>query len=67
VNVHDNVEVSELVTLVGVTVHDVLFVARLTTLAKPFNPITVMVEGAAVPALTVMEVGEAAMVKSWTV
>jgi hypothetical protein len=38
-----------------------------TTPAKPFTPVTVMVEVAAVPALTVILVGLAAIVKSWTV
>jgi len=30
-------------------VHDVLLVVRLTTPAKPFRPVTVMVDEAAVP------------------
>jgi len=36
VNVQDNVEEPEPVTLVGVRVHAVLLLARLTTPAKPF-------------------------------
>jgi hypothetical protein len=49
VKVQDRVEVPEPVTLVGETVQEVLLVVRLTTPAKPFNPVTVMVEVAAVP------------------
>ena len=64
--VHDSVEEPEPVTLVGETVHEVLLVVRLTTPAKPFRPVMVMVEVAAVPGLKVTVVGLAAMVKSWT-
>jgi len=60
------VEVPEPVTLVGLTVQDVLLVARLTTPANPFRPVIVMVEVPAVFALTVTVVGLAAIVKSWT-
>ena len=49
VNVQDSVELPEPVTLVGETVHEVLFVVRLTTPANPFRPVTVMVDVAAVP------------------
>jgi hypothetical protein len=35
-NVHESVEEPEPVTLVGETLHEVLFVAKLTTPAKPF-------------------------------
>jgi len=64
--VHDNVALPEPVTLVGATEQEVLFVVRLTTPAKPFTAVTVIVEVPAVPALTVTLVGLAAMVKSWT-
>jgi len=67
VNVHDRLAVPEPVTLVGLIEHEVLFVPRLTTPAKPFRPATVIVELPDVPALTVMLVGLAATVKSWTV
>jgi len=63
-NVHDRVALPEPVTLVGDTVHDVLFVVRLTTPAKPFSPVIVIVEVPAVLALTVTVVGLAAIVKS---
>ena len=63
---HDSVEVPEPVTLVGLTEHDVLLVARLTTPENPFTAVTVIVEVAAVPALTVTDVGLAVIVKSWT-
>ena len=36
VKVHDNIEEPEPVTLVGLRVHAVLLLARLTTPAKPF-------------------------------
>ena len=49
VNVHDRVELPEPVTLVGDKVHDVLLVVKLTTPAKPFRPVMVMVDVAAVP------------------
>ena len=49
VNVQDRVELPEPVTLVGDKVHDVLLVVKLTTPAKPFRPVTVMVDEAAVP------------------
>lgn len=65
--VHDNVALPEPVTLVGDTVHDaVVLVARLTTPAKPFRPVTVIVEVPAALTLIVTLVGAAAMVKSWT-
>jgi len=64
---HDRLAAPEPVTLVGVTAHEVLFVPRLTTPANPFKPVTVIVEVPGEPTLTVMLVGLAAMVKSWTV
>ena len=64
--VQESVELPEPVTLVGLRVHAVLLLARLTIPANPFNPVTVIVEVAAVPALTVTLVGLAAMVKSCT-
>ena len=47
VNVHESVELPEPVTLVGERLHEVLLVARPTTPAKPFRPVTVIVEDAA--------------------
>jgi len=64
--VQDRVELPDPVTLVGATEHEVLLVVRLTTPAKPFNPVIVIVEVPAEPARTVTLVGLAAMVKSWT-
>ena len=64
--VHDNVALPEPVTLVGATEHDVLLVVRLTTPAKPFSPVIVIVEVPVLPAFTVTVVGDAATVKSWT-
>lgn len=61
----DRLAVPEPATLLGVTVHEVLFVPRLTAPEKPLCPVTVIVELPAVPAFTVTMVGLAAMVKSW--
>ena len=62
--VQDSVELPEPVTLVGLSVQAVLLLARLTIPANPLRPVTVIVELAAVPALTVTLVGLAAIVKS---
>ena len=64
---HDRLAAPEPVTLVGLIAHEVLFVPMLTTPANPFRPVTVMAEVPGEPTLTVMLVGFAAMVKSWTV
>jgi hypothetical protein len=63
----DRLEVPDPVTLVGVNVHEVLLLARLTTPANPWSAPIVIVEEPAEPARTVMLVGLALMVKSWTV
>ena len=65
--VHESVPLPDPVTLVGETVHEVLFVARLTTPAKPLRDVTVTVEVPAVPAFRIADVGFAATVKSVTV
>ena len=62
--VQESVELPEPVTLVGLSAQAVLLLARLTTPANPLRPVTVIVELAAVPALTVTLVGLAAIVKS---
>jgi hypothetical protein len=64
--VHDRVRLPEPVTLVGLRVHEVLLVVRLTTPANPLMAVTVIVEVAADPTLTVTLVGLAVIVKSWT-
>ena len=51
----------------GLRVHDVLLVARLTACAKPFIVFTVMVEMSLVAVSTTMFVGLALIVKSWNV
>ncbi len=66
VNVHESVALPEPVTLVGATEQEVLFVVRLTTPAKPFTAVTVIVEVPAALTLMVTVVGLAAIVKSWT-
>ena len=65
-NVHESVALPEPVTLVGETLHDVLFVVRLTTPAKPLRPVMVIVDVPALPGVTLTVVGLAAIVKSWT-
>jgi len=55
--VHDSVALPEPVTLVGETVHDVLFVVRLTTPVNPLTAVIVIVDVPAVPAFTVTVVG----------
>ena len=63
---HESVELPEVVTLVGVRVHAVLLLARLTVPVNPLSGAIVIVEVPAVPALSVMVVGVAVIVKSWT-
>ena len=63
---HERVELPVPVTLIGESVHEVLLVARLTMPAKPFSPVTEIVEAPAVPASKVTLVRLAAIVKSWT-
>jgi hypothetical protein len=62
--VHESVEEPEPVTLVGETLHEVLFVAKPTTPAKPFSPVTVTDDVPGDSAMTVTKVGLAAMLKS---
>ena len=62
--VQDKVALPEPVTLVGDTEHEVLFVVRLTTPAKPLIAVTVILDVPAALALTVTDVGLAAIVKS---
>jgi hypothetical protein len=62
--VQDRLELPEPVTLLGVTVHEVVFVPMLTTPEKPFALVTVTVELPDVPTSTVMAEGLAAIVKS---
>ena len=63
-NVHDSVELPDVVTLVGVSVHAVLLLARLTAPVNPFSGAIVIVDVPADPALRVTLVGLAVMVKS---
>ena len=62
-NVQDSVTLPVAATLVGATVHDVLFVERFTV-NGPWSSVMVMLEVPALPALTVTLVGLAAIVKS---
>jgi len=64
---HESVPLPDPVTLVGETVHEVLFVARFTTPAKPLRDVTVTAEVPAVPAFRIADVGFAVKVKSVTV
>ena len=63
-NVQDNVELPEVVTLVGLSVQAVLLLARLTVPVNPLSGVIVIVEVPADPALTVTLVGLAVIVKS---
>jgi hypothetical protein len=68
VKVHDNVELPEPVTLVGDSVQTaVSLLVRLTTPLKPWRPVTLIVDVAAVPTVAVTLVGLALIVKSWMV
>ena len=60
----DNVELPEVVTLVGLSVQAVLLLARLTVPVNPLSGVIVIVEVPADPALTVTLVGLAVIVKS---
>jgi hypothetical protein len=60
--VHDSVEMPEPDRLVGLTVHDVLLVVRLTTPEKWFRAVTVTAEVSAAPESVVTPVGLALMV-----
>jgi len=64
--VHDRVALPEPVTLVGATEQEVLLVVRLTTPAKPFRAVIVILEVPAAPTFTLTLVGLAVIVKSWT-
>jgi hypothetical protein len=63
--VHDSEEAPEPVTLVGLTVHEVLLVVRLTAPAKLLSAVMVIVEVLTAPALTVTLDGLAVIAKSW--
>jgi hypothetical protein len=60
----ESVEDPDPLTLVGVRVHAVLLVAKLTTPLKPCRGVTVIAEVPSVPALTTTDVGLAVKVKS---
>ena len=60
----DNVELPEVVTLVGLSVQAVLLLARVTVPVNPLSGVIVIVEVPADPALTVTLVGLAVIVKS---
>jgi hypothetical protein len=64
VKVQERDELPEPVTLVGDTLHEVLFVVRLTTPAKPLTAATVIVEVPAAFTLTTTLVGLAVIEKS---
>jgi len=67
VKVQDSVELPDPVTLVGDTLQEaVVLVARATTPAKPFRPVTVTHRRPAALTFTLTLNGLAAIVKSWT-
>ncbi len=61
---HDRVTLPDPVKLVGLRLQFVLLVTRLTTPAKPWRLVTVIVETPDAPALTVTMVGLSLIVKS---
>jgi hypothetical protein len=63
--VQDKLETPEPATLLGVTLHEVLFVLRLTTPEKPFMAVIVMLAVPAAPTFTLTFVGLPEMAKSW--
>ena len=63
-NVHDRVELPELVKLIGLSVHAVLLLARLTVPANPLMGVIVIVEVPAALTLTLIVVGLADIAKS---
>ena len=63
-NVQDSVALPDPVTLFGATEHEVLLVERPTTPAKPFRPVTVILDVPAALTFVVTLVGLAAIVKS---
>jgi hypothetical protein len=66
-NAHESVPLPEPVTVDGVTVHEVLLVARFTTPTNPLEGATLMVEVPGVPTFRITDVGLEAMAKSVTV
>ena len=66
VKVHDRVLLPEPGTVGGLSEHAALLAERLTVPAKPFRPVTVIVEVPAELTFTVTDVGLALIVKSWT-
>jgi hypothetical protein len=63
-NMHDSLALPEPATLEGDSVHDVLFVTRVTVAVKPLKPVTVIVELPFTPTLTGTLVGLATTEKS---
>ena len=62
----ETVALPDPVTLAGATEQEVLLLSKLTTPAKPFRPVTVILEVPEALMLTLTLVGLAAIVKSWT-
>jgi hypothetical protein len=60
-NVHESMEVPEPGMLLGVELHEVLLVLRLTTPVKPFRLVTVRLDVPAAPTFTLTLVGLAAI------
>ena len=64
--VQESVDVPEPVTLLGVALHEVLLVLRLTMPVKPLRAVTVRLAVPAIPTFTLTLVGLAVIAKSWT-
>jgi hypothetical protein len=64
--VQERVEAPEPATLLGLVLHEVLLVLRLTVPVKPFREVTVRLDVPLEPTFTLMLVGFAVTAKSWT-
>jgi hypothetical protein len=64
--VQEIVEAPEPATPLGVALHEVLLVLRLTVPVKPFREVTVRLDDPLEPTFTLTLVGLAVSVKSWT-
>ena len=62
----ERVEKPEPATPLGVTLHEVLLVLRLTVAVKPFREVTVRLDAPLEPTFTLTLVGLAVIAKSWT-
>ncbi len=64
--VQESVELPEPVMLLGVTLHEVLLVLRLTIPGNPFTAVIVTLDAPGEPVFTLTLVGLPEIAKSWT-